>query len=167
LVELFGIEVRQIFVDGHSLAEVLAAAHPDLDLATLVPSWLGWSDGVPSLDHVESKYVRDRSALGSERQVAPILLCPDDFDFSCTVVVVDVSASQETVTWHRFGIDRTVYSVDNPEPKYIGGPVSWLPQAVEFQFARAEYAACMQSFAADWAPRSPSIPPSPDTRSNR
>lgn len=33
----------------------------------------------------------------------PLLICGDDCDFSCTIVVVKVEYSENTVTWNKFG----------------------------------------------------------------
>lgn len=34
----------------------------------------------------------------------PILLCPDDMDFWCTIIVANVSYSANAVTWNRIGV---------------------------------------------------------------
>jgi hypothetical protein len=36
--------------------------------------------------------------------VVPLLVCPDDMDLNCTVVVVEQIVDEETVEWRRFGL---------------------------------------------------------------
>jgi len=35
--------------------------------------------------------------------IVPLLICPDDIDFGCTVVVTEQETTSEFVFWHRFG----------------------------------------------------------------
>lgn len=44
-----------------------------------------------------------RYVLSQNAAITPILSCPDDFDFSCTVVVVDVVKQNDIVIWKRIG----------------------------------------------------------------
>lgn len=36
--------------------------------------------------------------------VVPLLVCPDDMDLNCTVVVVEQIVDKQTVEWRRFGL---------------------------------------------------------------
>jgi hypothetical protein len=36
--------------------------------------------------------------------VVPMLVCPDDMDLNCTVVVVEQIVDKQTVEWRRFGL---------------------------------------------------------------
>ena len=36
--------------------------------------------------------------------IAPLLVCPDDMDLNCTVVVVEQIVDKKTVEWRRFGL---------------------------------------------------------------
>lgn len=44
-----------------------------------------------------------RFILQQDRAITPILSCPDDFDFSCIVIVADVIKLKNTVLWKRIG----------------------------------------------------------------
>ena len=44
-----------------------------------------------------------RYCLSQEHANVPILMCPDDMDFSCTVIVAEVIKNDKTVTWNRIG----------------------------------------------------------------
>lgn len=36
--------------------------------------------------------------------IVPLLVCPDDMDLNCTVVVVEQVVKEQTVEWRRFGL---------------------------------------------------------------
>ena len=45
-----------------------------------------------------------RFVLNQNNAITPILSCPDDFDFSCIVIVADVVKQDDKVIWKRIGI---------------------------------------------------------------
>ena len=63
---------------------------------TLFPAWsfdLDWEGDI--------RFVWD--VLNMEKAPVPILMCEDDADFSCIVVVVDVEKTKDYVYWNRIG----------------------------------------------------------------
>jgi hypothetical protein len=140
-----GVSFRQLFVDDVALPNLLAERTGDERLRGLVPSWLDWSD-TSAQGQAEAQYVRSRSEPSAQHTVLPILLCPDDFDFACTTVVVDVIADDATVTWQRFGLDTTGFTEGAALPHYIGGDVTWFDGVGPFVFTREHYTACRDGF---------------------
>ena len=54
-----------------------------------------------------------RFVLERDNAITPILSCPDDFDFSCIVIVADVRKSDDKVIWKRIGmVDHKYESLD-------------------------------------------------------
>jgi hypothetical protein len=47
----------------------------------------------------------DWQRLG-ESVIVPLLVCPDDLDFYCTVLVAEQVSSQLAITWNRFGFAK-------------------------------------------------------------
>lgn len=43
-------------------------------------------------------------AADESSTVVPLLICPDDMDLSCTVIVVEQVAEADNVVWKRFGL---------------------------------------------------------------
>ncbi|MCM1219426.1 MAG: hypothetical protein NC548_33520 [Lachnospiraceae bacterium] len=96
-------------IDGKALPEYLqdwSADFPDdktvklmkpsIDLA---PAWskrLDWEGDV--------RFVW--KALELDRTILPLLLCPEDLDFSCIVVVAEVKKTEDYVYWSRIGYVR-------------------------------------------------------------
>ncbi len=54
-----------------------------------------------------------RFVLSKDTAITPILSCPDDFDFSCIVIVADVLKTEDTVFWRRIGkVDQSKASFE-------------------------------------------------------
>lgn len=57
-----------------------------------------------------------RYCLSLEHANVPILMCPDDMDFSCTVIVAEVIKTEKTVTWNRIGsVLRTNWKLEDEQ----------------------------------------------------
>src|SRR6185436_9122893 len=97
-------------------------AYPDGDLTGLIPSLLGWfhrkEDGV-----VPWKCILPGIGCTS---IAPILICPDDLDYSCTTIVVEIAAEEEEIRWERFGFDAS------PPRELVCTWVRWIPEQAPF-----------------------------------
>lgn len=81
-----------------------------------------------------------------ETTKAPILVCPDDLDFDCTTVVVEVLRLPATVTWSRFGFDRSPWGE-------VGTEVRWLASVAGFEFSIENYEAFLSQarhLAQEW-----------------
>lgn len=116
-----------IFVNGKSLDELLLEHIDDEVLLGLIPSitWL-WDDG----EHQKAVERFVIETIGST--AVPILVCPDDADFSCTVLIVEVEFCDEIVKWSRFGLDRSTGSE-------IATTVDWFKNSPGYSFRKSEY----------------------------
>jgi hypothetical protein len=72
---------------------------------------------------------------------APILICPDDLDLKCSVVVAEVVAERDIVRWDKLGFDATTRGA-------VGSIVRWEPSWGSYSFSRQEYEACIAAFKA-------------------
>ncbi len=116
-----------IYINGMSFDTLLDSLYPDQNLYGLVPAvtWL-WDD--------------DQQALAIERFLSPVeastfvplLVCPDDADFSCTILIVEIENSASEVFWRRVGIDASKESE-------VGTTVKWLQPNIGLCFSRADY----------------------------
>lgn len=116
-----------IYVNGMSLDTLLDSRYPDQNLYGLVPAatWL-WD--------------ADQQALSIDRFLSPVeastfvplLVCPDDADFSCTILIVEIENSATEVFWRRVGIDAS-------KATEVGTTVKWLQPNIELRFSRADY----------------------------
>lgn len=61
-----------------------------------------------------------RFILNQEQAITPILSCPEDFDFSCIVIVADVEKQHDKVLWKRIGkINHSTESFEEEKSKGI------------------------------------------------
>ncbi|MFJ9867753.1 hypothetical protein [Streptomyces sp. NPDC101165] len=142
-VALSGAEFAHVFVNGQRLDTLLATRLHEPDLDGLVPAWLHWW-GADVESQAGFDYVRSRTKLQGLTCELPILLCPDDYDFACTCVIVEVIAANDVVRWRRFGLNNTEFSPQRPLPRHIGEPVDWFSEPLSFVFDREEYIACVR-----------------------
>jgi len=68
--------------------------------------------------------------------VVPLLICPDDMDLNCTVIVVEQIVDPENVTWKRFGLGRD--SVNG-----IITAVQWSVDGQSVQFERTHFSSAV------------------------
>ena len=101
----YGYKEKFWMIDGKSLPEYLSMwASESQDnyfksmepFEGLVPAWdkeLDWNGDV--------RFVW--KLIGMDSVVMPLLLCAEDLDFSCIVIVVEVEKTKEFVYWNRIG----------------------------------------------------------------
>lgn len=132
---------KLLVVDGTPLDVLLDAACPDRNLLGLVPALLDWLSGAG-----ERELVRERilPAIGGSA-IAPVLMCPDDLDLWCTVVVAEVAREASVVWWRRIGVDVTKVEPGDLLPA-IGDRVDWMDGLGPFCFETAAYERCLAAF---------------------
>lgn len=93
-------------IDGKTLPEYLqswADAFPDdkrvRGLAPFSDLWPAWSKSLEWEGDVRFVW----KAIELDKAVLPLLLCPDDVDFTCIVVVAEVEKTEDFVYWNRVG----------------------------------------------------------------
>jgi len=132
-------EHLMIFVDDIRLDKWLTIKLDNKNYIGLIPTWLGWL-----LNPSEQEYVWMTTELcKTKTTIVPILICPDDLDFSCTVVVCEIKYDGTSVQWARVGIDRTGF------PTYIGKDIDWLENVPSLHFLRKQYEVCINEFMND------------------
>jgi len=125
-------------VDDMWLDEMLENYYPD--------NWYGGT--IPTLCFgmeikIEEQIVWER-ILPDENSMSncPILMCPDDNDFSCTLIIAEIENKKETISWNRLGIDQTI----EHDPNLVGKTVNWFTKIHPFEFNRSEYLLMIKNF---------------------
>lgn len=144
--------VESMIVDGESLASLVARSAPTSGYNGLVSALLPPRETLMSAE--DSALIRSR-ILPPEGGVAiaPILICPDDLDLSCTVIFAQVERAGDTVTWRQLGVEarhsevRSVgaLAVIKREGK-LTDTMDWWPGVGPFSFSLEEYRACLTAF---------------------
>lgn len=124
-----------IAVDGIPLDELLDKAIPDSNIAGFVSSLLGWFHNEGDRVIPWQRILPEVGCTG----YAPILICLDDLDYDCTVVIVEVFAEADAIRWDRLGFDVSHTSE-------VGACVRWEPRFGQYRFTRAQYEQCLTAF---------------------
>ncbi len=125
-------------IDGEWLDEKLDTLYPDKLYKGLIPTLGDW------LESEEEKAVVWKRILPPENEtsVCPILLCPDDNDFSCTLIVAEIKNSGEVIQWRKIGLDIT----HEWEAEKVGTQVEWFDKIQELTFSKKDYLTMLEAF---------------------
>ncbi|MCK6073914.1 hypothetical protein [Paenibacillus silvae] len=96
------VEHPVISIDGIPLDLYLHNLYPDnlyLGLIPTITDWIGLKE--------EAELVLRRFISEEEIIILPILMCPDDCDLTCTLIVAEVLKSDDQVIWRRIGVDSS------------------------------------------------------------
>lgn len=126
-----------IHIDDVALDKLLELHYPSEGFLGLVPTLLNWLT-----DEKERKIIWERIDDDC-RQIVPILVCPDDLDFSCILINVDIQKTKHTVKWVKFGIEQ---GMTRHSPGTIGRHVKWLDKIKPMEFDRKDYDAFISVF---------------------
>jgi hypothetical protein len=120
-----------ILIDNIPLDEILAKLYPEGQYAGLVPVIVNWLN-----TRAEQELVRRRYLSVCTPEILPILMCPDDCDLWCTLVVAEVVIYEDYVAWNRIGTDKSdlIKGYD-----VIGSEVEWLTNVPAMKFLKEDY----------------------------
>ncbi|MFY7709169.1 hypothetical protein ACOSQB_00965, partial [Tenacibaculum sp. MEBiC07804] len=75
--------------------------------------------------------------------ICPILMCPDDCDFECSLIVAEIENSKTQIRWNRIGLDKSeTYKIK----ENVGSDVEWFKGKYSFEFERDEYLKVISDF---------------------
>jgi hypothetical protein len=105
-------------IDGYWLDEQLETLYPGNMYKGLVPTLLDW------MERQDEQAVVWKRILPVENttEICPILMCPDDNDFSCTIIVAEIINCGDVVQWKRLGLDKT----KEWDAEKVGATVDWI-----------------------------------------
>ena len=109
-----GYETRVFFIDDKPLYEYFNEWFDSKDYKGYKLSYpdvleITWTDNY--VFEGEARFMR--YVLEQNNAITPILSCPEDFDFSCVVIVADVIKHEDKVIWKRIGmVDHKYESFD-------------------------------------------------------
>jgi hypothetical protein len=135
--EIYG-DFLNFQVDGYWLDEKLDELYPENDYKGIVPTLLFWMEIEKEREIVWERFLPE---VG-HRTICPILMCPDDCDFSCTLIVAEIENTGATIKWNGIGIDRT----KDFAPEKIGSNVFWFEKVKPLEFEIEEYKKMLEAF---------------------
>jgi hypothetical protein len=78
----------------------------------------------------------------NEVTICPILMCPDDNDFSCTLILAEIENYGDFVQWKRIGLDET----RNRYEERFGKTIKWFDNFGTLNFEIKDYLETIESF---------------------
>lgn len=125
-------------VDGYWLDEKLEELYPGNMFKGTVPTLLFWMEIEKEREVVWNRILPEYGQI----TIYPILMCPDDSDFSCTLIDAEIENTGGTIKWNKIGIDRT----EEFEPEKIGSTVEWFDKIEPLEFELIEYEQMLDEF---------------------
>ncbi|WP_419735927.1 hypothetical protein [Pseudomonas sp. COR18] len=124
-----------LMVDGIGI-EQWAAQHLNYELAAMLGLSLIWL-----LEEEEQELAKRRFAPGEDgtSTLVPLLVCADDMDFDCTVLMVEQVVANDVVTWARFGLSVS----DGLE---VGAQTRWIVDCQPVSFALSDFQQALEDF---------------------
>lgn len=125
-------------IDGYWLDEKLELLYPGNMYKGMIPTLVYW------MERKDEKAVVWKRILPEEQDTAicPILMCPDDNDFSCTLIVAEVKNNGDTVEWSRLGLNRS----KEWDAEKVGSAVDWFEDIDALCFDKEDYLTLIQQF---------------------
>lgn len=125
-------------IDNFWLDENLDELYPHKEFRGLIPTLVEW------LNFQDEKEVVWKRILPNtnETSVCPILMCPDDCDFSCTIIVAEITNFGDYIKWNKLGIDKT----KEFGAEKVGSEVEWLDKVEELYFETSVYLKMINKF---------------------
>ena len=125
-------------IEGIKLDHILDHYYPGNMYVGLVPTLLFWMEQDKEREIV---WTRIKPNIGM-KTICPILMCPDDCDFSCTIIVAEIENTGKTIRWNKVGIDET----NEFDAEMIGSKVKWFDRISPMEFYINEYDAVIEDF---------------------
>lgn len=123
-----------IVVDNVPLDVLLHNLYPANRFLGLIPTILGWID-----DPKEKVLLKRRYDSTKQEVILPVLMCPDDCDLWCTVIVAKVVIENEYVVWDKIGVDTSIREEMLKDYECMGSRVEWLNEIPRMIFTKEHY----------------------------
>ncbi|MEA5429703.1 hypothetical protein [Arcicella lustrica] len=125
-------------IDEYWLDEKLDELYLNNMYKGLIPTLVYW------MEREDEKAVVWKRILPNENEttICPILMCPDDNDFSCTLIVAEIRNCGDLIQWKQIGIDKT----KEWEAEKAGSTVKWFDKFKELNFSKEDYLIMLEIF---------------------
>lgn len=132
-------EHMAITINDETLDVYIDEFYPNEEYLGLIPTMLPIID-----DEEQTALVWERILPANGKfAFAPVLMCPEDQDLTCTTLMVKVVVEGDYVIWEKFGIDTTD---DDDFPQSLGKKQQWLTHLKPLYFNKKEYVECVEAF---------------------
>jgi len=125
-------------IDGYWLDEKLDELYPGNLYKGLIPTLVYWMEREDEKEVVWKRILPNLNEIS----ICPILMCPDDNDFSCTIIVAEIKNCGNLIQWKKIGVNKT----EEWEAEKVGSKVEWLDKLTELNFSKEEYLKMIEKF---------------------
>ncbi len=126
----------QLAIDGEILENILDRNYPGQNLLGLVPTLLNWLENKDERKCVWERIIPNEN----EKVLSPILMCNDDLDLWCAVIVAESTCFGAEIIWNRIGVSRGFDDATEREE------VNWLDKLGPYIFDKKEFLSCVDLF---------------------
>lgn len=126
------------YIDNISLGAKLEKLYPNNMYKALIPTLVFWMERKDEQEVVWKRILPNEN----ETSICPILMCPDDNDFSCTLIVAEIINFGSYIQWRKIGLDKT----NENEAEKVGSVVEWFDKIDEMNFEKADYLLMLDKF---------------------
>lgn len=133
-----GLTYYNVQIDGILLEDIILSKVKEEIIPGLVPTLLNWLN-----NEDERKVVWDRAfpSIG-EKSKLPILMCSEDIDLWCTLIIVEVTRDNDFVYWNKFGLENS----DAQIAEEIAKSVEWFKEVNSMKFDLKQYEFVLNEF---------------------
>ncbi|WP_445656557.1 hypothetical protein [Achromobacter sp. NCFB-sbj8-Ac1-l] len=125
---------RAFAIDGVPLEVWLPRHNPEAELYLV-----GAHSGLDSDDDTCLMWERIYSTTPGSKTLVPLLVCPDDLDLTCTVIVAEQHADEHHIHWRRFGLLRDLITLQSPA-------VDWYESIPNLSLERSHFQSVLDAF---------------------
>ncbi|MCZ8520984.1 MULTISPECIES: hypothetical protein [Paenibacillus] len=130
------VEHHNIVIDDTALDLLLNSYYPSNHLLGMIPTIIDWIDNPR-----EKELIKERFNSTDSESVLPIMMCPDECDLWCTVIVAEVIKADGYITWKHIGIDKSTREDLLQGYDSLGTKVDWLDKIPPMIFEESQYTA--------------------------
>ena len=127
-----------LLVDGHPLESLALELNPGLFQPGLVPTLLNWLRDENERNAVWTRIKPDVDSVS----VCPVLMCSEDIDLHCTLMVVEIKSYPDSVVWTKMAAGHSMADY----PDYDFTDLSWVPNWNALEFTTENYDNVLEKF---------------------
>lgn len=151
ITTIYDYDELSIVINNKSIDTILFEITGDEQLLGLYPAWgngLLWKN--------ESNLIWELIGQSKGTCNIPILLCPDDLDFSCTIIIAKVTKTGQGVVWENIGkVTNDNYSLEEELQSGIlctdkWSDEDWKKYAATLAWCKVESNEWLEWISANW-----------------
>ncbi len=134
-------EHLSIFVDDIPLDVYISNIANDTTYIGLVSPFIDWN-----MSENEKNIIQNRLKSKDKNVKLPVLICCDDLDLYCTVIIVDVYFENNIIEWRKIGLESSELCDITNDLNNLGNVVKWFSNFSCLKFDKEQYEYELEKF---------------------